>query len=139
MAQYEITYRCGHTDTVQIYGTNIHGERERTAAAYGYRDCPACQAAKAAQANEDAGLAALEGSGKQVAWAEEIRSKYMPKYAQERQEWADHGATDEQLAKVDQVLAWLKGQTSAAWWIDNRSSSSMVLRAATKAVDRKEA
>lgn len=53
---------------------------------------------KAAQANEDAGLAALEGSGKQVAWAEEIRSKYMPKYAQERQEWADHGATDEQLA-----------------------------------------
>lgn len=139
MAQYEIAYRCGHTDTVQIYGTNIHGERERTAAAYGCRDCPACQAAKAAQASKDAGLAALEGSGRQVAWAEGIRSKYMPRYAQERQEWAGHGATGEQLAKVDKVLAWLKGQTSAAWWIDNRFSSSAALRAAAKAAGRKEA
>ena len=139
MAQYEITYRCGHTDTVQIYGTNTHGERERKAASYGYRDCPACQAAKAGQANKDAGLATLEGSDKQVAWAEEIRGKYMPRYAQERQEWAEHGATAEQLAKVDKVLAWLKGQTSAAWWIDNRFSSSTALRAATKAVNRQEA
>ena len=137
MALYGITYRCGHEDMVQIYGTNVHGERKKKAAWYGTIDCPACRTAKARQEHD--GLPALEGTDKQVAWADDIRGKYMPKYAQERQEWADHGATDEQLAKVDKVLAWLKGQTSAAWWIDNRFSSSMVLRAATKAVDGQEA
>lgn len=139
MAQYDITYRCGHEATVQINGTNVHGEREKKAAWYGTIDCPKCQAANTIKANKDAGMADLEGSEKQVAWAEEIRGKYMPRYAQERQEWAEHGATDEQLAKVDKVLAWLKGQTSAAWWIDNRLSSSTALRAATKAANRQEA
>ena len=139
MAQYEITYRCGHTDTVQIYGTNVHGERERKAASYGYRDCPACQAAKAGQANKDAGLATLEGSDKQIAWAEEIRGKFMPMLDQERQGCADHGATAEQLAKIDTVLAWLRGQKSAAWWIDHRLSSHTALRAAGQAVNKQEA
>lgn len=139
MAQYEITYRCGHTDTVQIYGTNTHGERERKAASYGYRDCPACQAAKAGQANKDAGMADLEGSDKQIAWAEEIRGKYMPQLDAERQGCADHGANAEQLAKIDTVLAWLRGQKSAAWWIDHRLSSHTALRAAGQAVNKQEA
>lgn len=139
MAQYEITYRCGHTDTVQIYGTNTHGERERKAASYGYRDCPACQAAKAGQANKDAGMADLEGSDKQIAWAEDIRGKFMPQLDAERQGCADHGATAEQLAKIDTVLAWLRGQKSAAWWIDHRLSSHTALRAAGQAVNKQEA
>lgn len=28
MAWYAITYKCGHEGREQIYGTNVHGERE---------------------------------------------------------------------------------------------------------------
>ena len=31
MAQYNIHHTCGHEETVQIYGTNVHGERQRKA------------------------------------------------------------------------------------------------------------
>lgn len=135
MAQYEITYRCGHKDTVQIYGTNTHGERERKAAWYGTIDCPKCQAANTIKANKEEGMAELEGSDKQIAWAESIRGKIMPMLDAERQGCADHGATAEQLAKIDIVLAWLRGQKSAAWWIDHRLSSHTALRAAGQAVN----
>lgn len=137
MAQYGITYRCGHTATIQIYGTNVHGERKKKAAWYGTVDCPACRAARARREHD--GLPALKGSDRQVAWADDIRGKYMPKYTRERREWAEHGATAEQLAQVDKVLAWLKDQTSAAWWIDNGLSSSTALRAAAKAVNGRDA
>ena len=139
MAQYDITYRCGHTDTVQIYGTNVHGERESKAAWYGTIDCPKCQAANTIKANKEEGMADLEGSDKQIAWAESIRGKIMPQLDAERQGCADHGATAEQLAKIDTVLAWLRGQKSAAWWIDHRLSSHTALRAAGQAVNKQEA
>lgn len=42
MALAYITYKCGHSDNVQIYGTNVHGERDRKAAWYGTIDCPDC-------------------------------------------------------------------------------------------------
>ena len=31
MAQYNIHHTCGHEETVQTYGTNVHGERTRKA------------------------------------------------------------------------------------------------------------
>lgn len=134
MAKYYITYRCGHKATVQICGTNIHGERERRAARYETIDCPECKAANTVKANKDAGMAALDGSPKQVAWAESIRGEFMSKLDKERQGCADHGATAEQLAKIDTVLAWLKDQKSAAWWIDHKFSTHTALRAAGQAV-----
>lgn len=134
MAKYYITYKCGHKATVQINGTNVHGERERKAAWYGTIDCPKCKAANTVKANKDAGMAELDGSPKQVAWAESIRGELLPELDQERQSCAEHGATAEQLAQIDTVLTWLRDQQSAAWWIDHRLSSHTALRAAGQAV-----
>ena len=139
MAQYDITYRFGHTDKVQIYGTNVHGERESKAAWYGTIDCPKCQAANTIKANKEEVMADMEGSDKQIAWDESIRGKIMPQLDAERQGCADHGATAEQLAKIDTVLAWLRGQKSATWWIDHKFSSHTALRAAGQAVNKQEA
>lgn len=138
MAKYYITYKCGHEATVQINGTNVHGERESKAAWYGTIDCPACKAAKTAKANKDAGMADLEGSPKQIAWAESIRGEFLPELDQERQESAEHGATAEQLTQIDTVLAWLRGQKSSAWWIENNFTPHAALRAAAKALQSQQ-
>lgn len=73
MALTDITYHCGHTARIQIYGTNTHGERDRKAAWYATIDCPDCHRRHAAAWCADNGCAPLEGSPRQVAWAETIR------------------------------------------------------------------
>ncbi|QIG78219.1 hypothetical protein BIBE0010001c01_00033 [Bifidobacterium phage BigBern1] len=136
MAQYGITYRCGHEDTVQIYGTNVHGEREKKAAWYGSIDCPACRAAKARQEHD--GLPALEGTDRQVAWADDIRDEVLDEARNDRDGWADHGAAEEQIAAADRIIAWLKGQTSASWWIDHQYAIDAV-NAAQQTLSKQEA
>lgn len=65
----------------------------------------------------------LNGSEKQVRWAEEIKAKRL----EEVRNWVSEvakaeGAGDAEaaafLAKVEEVLA---GQTEAGWWIDTRN------------------
>ena len=79
MSIYKITHSCGHTVEHQIYGTNVHGEREKKAAWLESRLCYDCykqaEAEKAAKASEDANLPELTGSEKQIAWATDIRAK----------------------------------------------------------------
>ena len=66
--KYEVTYSCGHTGTVQIYGTAA--EREKKIAWYeNYAVCPDCykkarqeEAATAAKHAKADGLPALTGS-----------------------------------------------------------------------------
>ncbi len=61
----------------------------------------------------------LEGSEKQVAWADEIRENYI------------HGliemANNERDFRIYECyLGWLlKTQTTAKWWIDNRTASKL--------------
>ena len=82
MAWTQITYSCGHEDRVQMYGPGR--DRERKAEWMGGRLCPTCyatqrdaahaeQSAAATQAAQATGLPALQGSPKQIAWAETIR------------------------------------------------------------------
>ena len=75
MAKYEITYRCGHSGAVQIYGTNVHGERERKAQWLSENcDCPECrqrdkEAALIAAAEIAKANGMTEGTPKQMGWA----------------------------------------------------------------------
>lgn len=82
MAKYTINHECGHQAEVQLFGK--HSERDRKIAWLEGQDCPSCRstrlaAGRAAQAEQDgqtahlAGLPVLQGSEKQVAWAETIR------------------------------------------------------------------
>ena len=136
MAQYGITYRCGHEDTVQIYGTNVHGEREKKAAWYGTIDCPACRAAKARQGHD--GLPALEGTDRQVAWADDIREEVLEEARNDRDGWANHGAAEEQITAADRIIVWLEAQASASWWIDHQYAIDAV-NAAQQTLAKQEA
>ena len=74
MAQYHITHTCGHDETVQIYGTNVHGERERKAQWLESKPCRDCER-EALREENLGGAAELTGSDRQVAWANDLRAK----------------------------------------------------------------
>lgn len=118
--KYDITYTCGHTATIQLYGKTSEREAqiermERT------QLCPDCYRAaanaQAAEAADQRGLASLEGSPKQVAWATTIREKWI--------EWAEksfvHG--DQQVEAVVQYAG--QKMTRASWWIDRRGDDEL--------------
>ncbi len=120
MAKYEINHKCGHANTVQICGPVK--DRDRKEAWLASQDCPDClNAARTAEhdaenkasavANAEAGLPDLEGSEKQIAWAETIRVEILDSAAKRTPPKADLWAA---------FVAWLKGQTAASWWIDRR-------------------
>jgi len=146
MAKYTVHYSCGHPGTVQLVGKESDRERriewlEREGL------CPDCYKARkdaehaaenAAAAEANRNLSALEGTPKQVAWAESIRAKAlaskgnqvpehkMPADLAERMKpW---GLTAEDAAErmkrlndgLREVRSRLERQTSAKWWIDNR-------------------
>lgn len=127
MARYEITHSCGHIEDHQIYGTNVHGERERKAEWLSGRLCSACYQAQkeqdarqreddnaaAATENAEMGLVALSGSDKQILWAEAIRKTART---------ALSGIV--KADRADVVFALLNLPTTASWWIDHRRNES---------------
>lgn len=147
MAQYTITHACGHEHTHQLYGKTAGRERKEQWLASGV--CPACykaeQEAKRQAANEaaqaanaSAGLPALEGTPKQIAWAETIRAGYAEQIDQIKARLEAAGGLDKlrtqspaekvaaferQLASMDALLA----KVSAAWWIDHRQATLQTL------------
>lgn len=85
---YEIAHVCGHTEDVQIYGSNVHGERERRAARLASQPCYACKKTaetKAAieYARANGFCVDMVGSEKQVSWAQVLlvsRAKEVKEY-----------------------------------------------------------
>jgi phage tail protein X len=139
MAKYSIRRACGHTETVNICGTNVHGERERQAEYEAEKLCYECYRAQQQQQAEAAAVSypTLQGSPKQIAWATRIRHEILD---------ADKGlahwrnlyeqASDAEAPDKPQVLAAidaLAAQTDAGWWIDHRNETvKTLLRAACK-------
>ncbi|WP_216917151.1 hypothetical protein [Nocardia noduli] len=122
MAYYVVNHLCGHTARIQIYGTNVHGEREAKAARLGDQPCPDCRrAAEHATAAESAlvlDLPQLTGSDKQVAWAVVLRDRAFRRLDaaldDERDSLADLDARREVYREI------LAAVDSAAMWIDYR-------------------
>jgi len=141
MAKYSAKFSCGHTETVELYGPEK--DRSRKLAWMAGKVCSACykadQSARAAEAVDAAGeLPALKGSDKQIAWATTIRAgiaadlgaqraaiaAIAPKVAGNAEAEAGIAAA---YAAMDAALA----QTSAAWWIDNRTTGRVAVAALT--------
>lgn len=133
MAKVDITHKCGHVVEHNLMGP--YKDRDRRAQWLADGDCPTCDTkrreeanraanAAAAQAAQEAGLPELLGSEKQIAWAESIRLKALG----EAQEAIEKNAnTPERRAQVAPLMAQLKGENSAAWWIDNRKRTGVEL------------
>ena len=137
MAWYEIEYKCGHKDRMQLYGS--YKERDRRIEWYKENViCPACRAARqkeeAAQqkkADSEAGLPNLSGSPKQIQWAVMLRKAYMDKL-----EDAFMRRQTEESPDVIRIVSReivLGKQTEAKWWIDHRDMSALaILKGACK-------
>lgn len=133
MAKYHVTHTCGHEVEHALFGP-YEGRRRRIEELTG-NPCPDCQETKrteataaanaeAAEAASKAGLPKLTGSEKQVAWAETIRMKAI---AEAEAAIARTATTPERQEQVAPLLAKLKAQTDSGWWIENRSSTGVVL------------
>ena len=127
MAKYQVTYACGHTDTIQLYGKEA--DREKRLAYLATIDCPDCyhnkqlQAAKA----QTAGLPDLQGSDKQINWATQIRAEVyaaLDKYSKLIE--ADQTAREQGKIVARKMFADFRAamtaHTDCRFWIDNRGN-----------------
>lgn len=125
MAKYDVKFSCGHEAVVEIYGKAP--DRERKIAWYKREGlCPDCyKAEQQSLARERAsvwGLPALEGSPKQIAWAEKIRDDV---FFELEQMAAKGGRTPTEAmaaakgTREGEFLDWLKSQSEARFWIDH--------------------
>lgn len=115
MAKYTVTYKCGHTAEVQLYGKEA--ERQRKIAWYATINCPDCEASEQRAKAEAAGLPELMGSEKQIAWATKLRNNAL-------------AILDAQIAIIsneqnkskmtDYRNQWVGKETESTYWIDNR-------------------
>lgn len=120
MAKYQVTFTCGHTETIQLFGKT--SERERWIEwAEQNKVCPECyekqkkearQVATWAAAKEadENGLPTLSGSDKQIKWAETIRA--------------------EKLAEIDRLIAPLDTNMAKV-----AADPALLEKANSKAVD----
>lgn len=137
MAKYDITYACGHTETVQLYGKSV--DRQKEIARRENCLCKECWIAERRKADEavidsvkDSGLVPLVGSPKQVAWAEGIRAKF---FAEHGEKLAEGAAVNEYAAQFQE---YLKGIMEASYWIETRNDPVEWRISEWKKVARKE-
>lgn len=84
MAKYTVKHACGHEREYQLFGK--HSDRESRLEWLATQDCPVCARLSEAKKNAEAIAGTqfaeientvLEGTEKQVAWAQEIRLKFL--------------------------------------------------------------
>lgn len=125
MAKERITRSCGHAEEINLFGP--YAERQRRREYEARRLCRACWArrreevgAAAADSNAAAGLPPLEGTERQIAWAEQIRAGIIARDLAGVRTALARIADPEQRQLAERWLAAVLGQREAGWWIDRR-------------------
>lgn len=133
MAKYNITHSCGHEEVVNIVGPEKDRPRKREwLESQPCYECKREQATLGAQAwASKRGLVALEGSPKQIAWAEKIRKELVTStednIARVSKIVERRGITEEdeqEMTYAHRALELLLSQSQAKFWIDNRDRTS---------------
>lgn len=151
MAHYTVTCEeCGAKYEVQLFGKMSNREWHLEHDTHICDECTAKLRAKrneeAAKANAEAGLPPLEGTPKQIAWAEGIRAKMVGELTPANvKTWVTsrEGSKEVILAYVQRIgrklslndltpsIEAVKAETSASWYINHRDEPyAMALKAA---------
>lgn len=128
MAKYEIKHTCGHTLTKELFGKNkgFRGREEKIDWLES-QPCWDCkkkeetdlrekQSLEAQEKNLEAGFLEMEGSEKQILWAETIRAETII-WMNEEFLALGKSATRETRTLVAKTSEWLKEIKSSKWWI----------------------
>src|SRR5690606_9661536 len=131
MPKVSVTYACGHEDRVYIYGSSK--DREWKKRRIESQMCPECFQKHVQDKNKKSealaavlGFRQLEGSEKQVAWANTIRLAWHEKLQQVTEEdvkrWREYnfieGLTMEEVHNIFDYI--FKKKTKASFYIDRR-------------------
>ena len=100
-------------------------DRDRKIAWYATQDCPECKAAAARAAAKERGLVELEGTAKQIVWAEQIRDKFL-ELSEQIKKQLETKAEDPRVLELFAVLDDAKNNSKASFWIDNRDDFDSV-------------
>lgn len=121
--KYTIKHSCGHEETVDLFGTNVHGERDRKVAWLESKPCRECESS---QFEDENGLPQLSGSEKQVSWARSIRINTIKRIKDAINQVQIMNLSDKDRETADSRITAMckiyREKTSAAWWIDNRDN-----------------
>lgn len=131
--KYSGTYSCGHNGEIELFGPNKEREWKYNREFSGL--CPECykkkleeeNAAKAVYAQNN-GLLSLEGSIKQVNWANKIRDDFLIRIDEAFSQLHDLTPTDELNAHLDKLTEnrfMITQIKSASWFIDVQFFSPM--------------
>lgn len=117
-----ITYSCGHEGTIEVFGKAEERERKiKYFEEYGL--CPDCY--KEEKKGEEKAFAEkyelpeLQGSEKQISWAESIRKEKIEEFEKEKPA-IRKGAGDDFADFLDKFTNHYYKNNSASWWIDHR-------------------
>lgn len=168
MSKHHITHSCSHTATHNLVGNR--SSREWRANKLAGEPCSVCwqaardaaraaESAAAASASAAQGLPALDGSPKQIAWAESIRAAALAEKENIVSHWETikenlvgkrlHEANglrlDDYLARARAVYdarraarGELETVASAKWWIDHRDALAFWVKDAFHVAYRRE-
>lgn len=120
MARYEIIHSCGHVEEMQIYGTNVHGERDDRVR---WLESQPCRECRMREFEAGKGLGELKGSDKQVAWARDIRRKMYERVIARLDEMTAPGRDWHESRRCTGLVEWVAGKTDARWYIDRRDKT----------------
>ncbi len=131
-AKYDVTYKCGHSGTVDLIG-KIKDRESKLSWYQNTASCPDCYKKEIEKQNEQKNrsfdLPPLKGSEKQISWGNKIRLEMIEPILKgnEAQIRMIRSSTkqdeDTKKAVIDffnQVIEWIKNQDKASWWIDRR-------------------
>ena len=123
MAKYEVRFKCGHTETKQLFGPT----KDRYKKIEWWQEncvCSECykkqQLEKAEKYEKENNLIELTGSEKQIKWAKSIRKDTL-EYIQSMFK-SQYMFRDDEYIKYIQpaVVDFWNEKTEAKWWIDHR-------------------
>ena len=120
MAKYNVTHSCGHEHEYKLFGKTR--ERDGKMAWLARQECPECRRKAAEEAakvaTEGMELPELEGSEKQVKWANTIRGQFI-NAIRTYNETCAFGAGNPRI-DVDKALSIIASVKTARDFIDNR-------------------
>lgn len=116
--RYHIVYKCGHEENVNLNGRQNSQSYADWLAAGVCKECYQAQKLAERKAyNEAEGLPELTGTERQVAWADKIRYELHRKIKNVLNVYYEDEGKSE-------FMDWLKGQSEAKFWIDNRDKDA---------------